>query len=199
MGERPRARARARTEYPLRTNYRGRQTRKVLRYSWRGSLHHLFRGRRAEDFWGKRAVLERALSADVAAAEEGGMLSLLLAPCPSAAGGAGRGRPEAACAGVDECDWVATWGCSNDDGSDGFRCRSMLTSTCWSLRAVRTIQPHVCCTYRRRRAACPRRGATVRTPHAYQAPALPCPVAPQVLLRAPPAARGEGPAVRVRT
>ena len=85
------------------------------------------------------------------------MLSLLLAPCPSAAGGAGRGRSEAACAGVEDCDWVATWGCLNDDGSDGFRCRSMLTNAYWSLRVVRTSQPHVCCTYRRRRAARPGR------------------------------------------
>ena len=55
-------------------------------------------------------------------------LLLLLAPSPSAAGGAGRGRPEAACADVDNCDWVATWGCSNDDGTDGFRCCSACTA-----------------------------------------------------------------------
>ena len=55
-------------------------------------------------------------------------LLLLLAPRPSAAGGAGRGRPEAACAHVDNCDWVATWGCSNDDGTDGFRCCSACTT-----------------------------------------------------------------------
>ena len=66
------------------------------------------------------------------------MLFLLLAPCPSAAGGAGRGRPEAACAIVDDCDWVATWGCSNDDGSDGFRCRWVLACAPCRSRAVRT-------------------------------------------------------------
>ena len=46
-----------------------------------------------------------------------------------------------------------------------------LTRTPRSLRAVRTgyaYQPPACCTYRRRRAACPEAPRTVRTPYAYQ-------------------------------
>ena len=73
-------------------------------------------------------------------------LLLLLAHCPSAAGGAGRGRPEAACADVDNCDWVATWGCSNDDGTDGFRC-------CCVLRPARVAEGRLF-EYNLRRADC---------------------------------------------
>jgi hypothetical protein len=53
------------------------------------------------------------------------------------------------------------------------------TRTSQGLRTVRTgyvyrphlYQPPACCTYRRRRAACPEAPSTVRTPHAYQPPA----------------------------
>ena len=46
-----------------------------------------------------------------------------------------------------------------------------LTRTPRGLRTVRTgyaYQPPACCTYQRRRAACPEAPRTVRTPYAYQ-------------------------------
>ena len=85
-------------------------------------------------------------------------------------------------------------GARPDDGSlhggPVARQPAKLTRTSRGLRTVRTsyaYQPPACCTYQRRRAACPEASRTVRTGYAYQPRAcrtyhVPCTVAPQAAI-----------------